>query len=159
MDSRVRTLAFGVILVGLSSLVLLQPFQSSAASRETPRWVAAMSPNTLMPLQNVNATFSSQSSANSTVLNSTTTQPLSPTSLSSYATQNETTAISYLQYQMTSMNDELAAMSSTMSSMNQQAGMNMLIGEAGLIIGILADIAAIAVARRADALYHEATKS
>ena len=62
-------------------------------------------------------------------------------------------AISYLQYQMTSMNDELVAMSSSVSAINQQAGMNTLIAEAGLIVGILAIIAAIAIARRADALY------
>jgi hypothetical protein len=71
---------------------------------------------------------------------------------------NETTAVSYLQYQMTSMNDQLVAMSSSMSSINQQTGMNTLIAEAGLIIGILAVIAAIAVARRADAIYRDASQ-
>lgn len=68
---------------------------------------------------------------------------------------NEATAMSYLQYQMTSMSYELVAMSSSVSSLNQQTGMNTLIAEAGLIVGILAVIAAIAVARRADAMYHD----
>jgi len=68
---------------------------------------------------------------------------------------NETTAISYMQYQLSSVNDELVAMSSSVSAMNQQAEMNTLIAEAGLILAILAGVAAIAVARRADSMYRE----
>ena len=72
------------------------------------------------------------------------------------SSMNEASALSDLQYQMTSMNDQLVAMSSSMSSMNQQTGMNTLIAEGGLIVGILAVIGAIAVAKRADAMYREA---
>ena len=67
--------------------------------------------------------------------------------------------MSYLQYQMTSMNDELVAMSSSVNAINQQTGMNTLIAEAGLTIGILAIIAAVAIARRADALYRATSES
>jgi len=112
----------------------------------------------LMPFQNANSTSTQSALANSTtqstnVTNSTVSQSMTSSLQSSSSTENQTTAISYLQYQMTSMNDQLVAMSSSVSAINQQTGMNALIAEAGLIIGILAIIAAIAIARRADALY------
>ena len=50
-------------------------------------------------------------------------------------------------------------MSSSMNSMSQVTGMTTLIAEAGLIIGILAIIAVIAVARRADAMYRDASQN
>jgi cobalamin biosynthesis Mg chelatase CobN len=177
MDSRVRTLAFAVLLIGLSAIVLIQTFQASVASTGEGLRAVSIFPKSLVPLQSANSTTSSQSvsgnstmqnanattssqamSANSTsVANSTTTQPTS--SLQSSATVNEATAVSQLQYQMSSLNDQLVAMSSSMSSVNQQTGTNTLIAEAGLIIGILALVAAIAVARRADALYRDASQS
>jgi len=162
MNSRVRTVAFALLVIALSSIVLLQSFQNSVASIVEGRRVA-VSANSLMPLQNANSTISSQSvSANSTALNSTAAQLMSSTPSvpqSSSAMENETTEISYLQYQMGSVNGELVAMSSSMSSLNQQAGMNTLIAEAGLIVAILAVIGAIAVARRADAMYRDASQS
>ena len=73
--------------------------------------------------------------------------------------ENATTEISYLQYQVNSMNAQLVAVSSSISSMNQQTGMNTLLAEAGLIVAILAFIGAIAVARRADAMYRDVSQS
>jgi len=160
MNSRVRTVTFALLVIALSSIVLLQSFQNSVASIGEGQRVA-VSANSLMPLQNGNSTISSQSvSANSTALNSTAAQLISSTaSQSSSAMENETTEISYLQYQMGSVNGELVAMSSSMSSLNQQAGMNTLIAEGGLIVAILAVIGAIAVARRADGMYRDASQS
>jgi len=156
MDSRIRTFAFAILLIGISSVVLVyQSIQTSAASIRQRGAVASALPNALIPVQSANSTVSSQAiSANSTSSpNSTAAQQTTS------AVQNETTAISYLQYQMTSMNAELLAMSSSMSSINQQTGTVMLVAEAGLIVAILAVIAAIAVARRADAMYNQTSPS
>ena len=152
MASRIRTLAIAILIIGISSLVIIQSLQTSVASNNQWSAVASLSPNALRPLQNANSTASSQ------IFTANTTSPQNSTATASQtspAMQNETTAISYLQYQMTSMNDELIAMSSSVNSINQQTGMVTLLAEAGLIVGILAVIAAIAVARRADAMYHE----
>ena len=168
MDSRARTIAFAILLLGLSSLVVIQT--SFVSSREEQNAIYEPMGN-WAPLQNSNSTASSgsmtsnstSSSANMTATsgtssssNSTSSGTLSQsnsTSQSPTSNQNQTEAMSSLQFQITSMNEELVAMSSSVSAMNQQTGMNTLIGEAGLIIGILAVIAAIATARRADALY------
>jgi sensor c-di-GMP phosphodiesterase-like protein len=160
MNSRIRTLVFALLLIGVSSILLFQSFQTSVASTGGGLVTAAFSAENLMPLQNANSTStqpvtsnSTTQSTNVTITNSTASQSMTFSSQSSSSTENQTMAISYLQYQMTSMNDELVAMSSSVSAINQQAGMNTLIAEAGLIVGILAIIAAIAIARRADALY------
>jgi hypothetical protein len=67
---------------------------------------------------------------------------------------NQSNAASYL-YQVTSLNEQLSAMSSTVQSLNQETNTSTVIAEIGLIVGILAFIAALAVARRADALFRE----
>ncbi len=127
-----------------------------------------MSGNVGAPLQTASPTGSSQSlSANATAQNTNATTSsqttsalaLNSTSQTSSSTENQTTAISYLQYQMNSMNDQLVAMSSSMNSINQQTGMNTLIAEAGLIIGILAIIGVIAVASRGDAMHRGASQN
>jgi len=168
MYSRYRSFAFAVLLLSLSSLVLVQSFHASDAS--TLQGSAPFSLNALIPLQNANSTASSQSlsanstaqSANSTASSQVTTNSTSSSSSGANSTSlasssaNTASELSYMQYQMTSMSDQLVAMSSSMSSMNQQTGMNTLIAEGGLILGILAIVGAIAVAKRADSMYHEA---
>jgi hypothetical protein len=162
MDSRLRAVAFAVLLIGISSLTFVQALQNSVASAKEGR-VLTLPLDDTMPLQNVNSTLTSNQtissatmvSGNVTAHNSTSILELSSTLQPS---TNETAAISYLQYQMTSMNDQLVAMSSRINSMSQDNGTAMLIAEAGLIVGILAVIAAIAVARRADALYRESSQ-
>lgn len=68
---------------------------------------------------------------------------------------NVTASVSALQFQVNSLSAQVGAMSSSMQSMSQDTGNNTVIAEAGLIVGILALIAAIAVARRGDAMYRE----
>jgi hypothetical protein len=59
---------------------------------------------------------------------------------------------------MTEMSQQLSAMSSSMNALNQTTNNNTLLGEAGVIIAIIAFIAAIAAARRADALFRSSTE-
>jgi len=163
MNERFRALAFAVLLIGISSVTLVQVIHTSSASVSGAQPIAPVALRDMI-LQSVNTTSTSNQTLSpvSTVFaNSTnTTSTLETSSLtqsSSFAT-NQTTAISYLQYQMTSVNDELTAMSSRMDSMSQDNNTAMLIAEAGLIVAILAVVAAIAVARRADAMYKESSK-
>jgi len=165
MNERFRVLAFAVLLIGISSVTLVQVIHTSAASVSGATDIDPVALRDMI-LQNVNTTSTSNQTlspastvfANSTTENTTSTLETASLTQSSSSATNETTAISYLQYQMTSVNAELAAMSSRMDSMSQDNNTAMLIAEAGLIVGILAVVAAIAVARRADAMYKESSK-
>jgi hypothetical protein len=72
---------------------------------------------------------------------------------------NITAELSSLQFQVASLSAQGVAMSSSIQAINQDATTNTVISEVGLIVGILAFIAAIAVARRADALFRESRQS
>jgi hypothetical protein len=167
MESRIRTIAFTILLIGLSTIVLLQAFQTGDASMKEGQAIVLTREDAALPFQSDNSTESinqtlpanstAEMPANSTALNSTLLQA-STTSQSTPATMSATADISSLQFQMTSMNAELAAMSSRMNSISQDTGTNTLMAEGGVILGILAVIAAIAVARRADAMYRDVSQ-
>jgi hypothetical protein len=163
MDSRLRAAAFAVLLIGISSLTLVLALQNSVASAKAGR-LLTLPLDSAMPLQSVNSTLTSNQTTSSATMVSGNVTPENSTSILELSSTlqpstNETAAIIYLQYQMTSMNDQMVAMSSRIDSMSQDTGTAMLIAEAGLIIGILAIIAAVAVARRADALYRESSQA
>ena len=163
MESRTRSASFALLLLGLSCLVLLQALLPTQAYGEPARVVGSIAERRAQPLQTVNSTISANSTAsaslptNSTTLNSTSVQSLVATSVA--VTSNQSNAVSYLQYQVTSLGEQVSAMSSTVQSLNQQMNMSMVVAEVGLIVGILAFIAALAVSRRADAMFRETSAS
>jgi len=155
MKARTRTFAFCVLLVGLSCLVLFQQFHAILASNVQYR-VAGLTPeNALEPLQNANSTTATNQTLTA---NSTSTSTLVVSTLftsTTVLTVNQTVTVSYLQYQITSLSEQMSAMSSEMQSLSQSSNMNTVVAEIAVIIGVIAFIAAIAVARRSDAMYRE----
>ena len=154
MNSRFRIVSFTILLVAISCFVIIQSISMTQALVAH----VGMGTNVLRsvgvaPLQATNAT--SSSIQNSTMSSNSTALGTLTSSGSMVAGANVTASVSALQFQVNSLSAQVGAMSSSMQSMSQDTGNNTVIAEAGLIVGILALIAAIAVARRGDAMYRE----